>query len=166
MENNSYKFVMPIYNMQASRWLLLLDNIYYLSLSLVAKSCPTLVTPWTVARQVPLSMGFSRQEYWSGLPFPSPGDLPHPGIDQGFLHYRQILYQMSYEGSSILQSSKFNNTICIEWDCIPSLSYISLNPNLMHRPQAWIQVSGMDLNKAASWTFVFHLPPLSETVIH
>ena len=38
------------------------------------------VTPWTVAYQAPPSMGFSRQEYWSGLPFPSPGDLPNPGI--------------------------------------------------------------------------------------
>ena len=38
-------------------------------------------TPWTVAYQVPPSMGFSRQEYWSGLPFPSPGDLPDPGIE-------------------------------------------------------------------------------------
>ena len=37
-------------------------------------------TPWTVAHQAPLSMGFSRQEYWSELPFPSPGDLPDPGI--------------------------------------------------------------------------------------
>ena len=46
---------------------------------LVAKSCPTLATPWTVACQAPLSMGFSRQEYWSRLPFPSPGDLPNPG---------------------------------------------------------------------------------------
>ena len=36
---------------------------------------------WIVAHQAPLSMGFSRQEYWSGLPFPSPGDLPNPGID-------------------------------------------------------------------------------------
>ena len=41
------------------------------------------VTPWTVARQAPLSMGFSRQEYWSGLPFPSLGDLPNPGIEPG-----------------------------------------------------------------------------------
>ena len=40
-------------------------------------------TPWTVAYQAPLSMGFSRQEYWSGLPFPSPGDLPNPGIESG-----------------------------------------------------------------------------------
>ena len=38
-------------------------------------------TPWNVAYQAPLSMGFSRQEYWSGLPFPSPGDLPNPGIE-------------------------------------------------------------------------------------
>ena len=38
-------------------------------------------TPWTIAHQAPPSMGFSRQEYWSGLPFPSPGDLPNPGIE-------------------------------------------------------------------------------------
>ena len=50
---------------------------------LVTKLCPTLATPWTVACQAPLSMGFSRQEYWSGLPFPSPGDLPDPGIKPG-----------------------------------------------------------------------------------
>ena len=39
------------------------------------------VTPWTIALQAPPSMGFSRREYWSGLPFPSPGDLPNPGIE-------------------------------------------------------------------------------------
>ena len=45
-------------------------------------SCVRLfATPWTVAYQAPPSMGFSRQEYWSGLPFPSPGDLPDPGIE-------------------------------------------------------------------------------------
>ena len=41
-------------------------------------------TPWTVACQAPPSMGFSRQEYWSGLTFPSPGDLPNPGIEPKF----------------------------------------------------------------------------------
>ena len=41
------------------------------------------VTPWTVAYQAPLSVGFSRQEYWSGSPFPSPGDLSDPGIKLG-----------------------------------------------------------------------------------
>ena len=40
-------------------------------------------TPWTVTYHAPPSMGFPRQEYWSGLPFPSPGDLPNPGIEPG-----------------------------------------------------------------------------------
>ena len=44
------------------------------------QSCLTLCDPWTIAHQAPLSMGFSRQEYWSGLPFPPPGDRPSPGI--------------------------------------------------------------------------------------
>ena len=43
------------------------------------------VIPWTVAYKAPLSMGFSRQEYWSGLPFLSPGDLPNPGIEPEYL---------------------------------------------------------------------------------
>ena len=45
------------------------------------QSCPTLCDPWTVALPSPLSMGFSRQEYWRELPCPPPGDLPHPGIE-------------------------------------------------------------------------------------
>ena len=49
------------------------------------------VTPWTVAYQASLFMGFSSQEYWRGLPFPSPGDLPDPGIKPGLLHWRQTL---------------------------------------------------------------------------
>ena len=48
-------------------------------------------TPWSVAHQAPLSVEFSRQEYWSGLPFPSPEELPDPGMDAGLLHCRQIL---------------------------------------------------------------------------
>ena len=48
-------------------------------------SCVRLfATPWTVARQAPLSIGFCRQEYWSGLPFPPPGDLPNPGTETEF----------------------------------------------------------------------------------
>ena len=47
----------------------------------VTQSCPTLATPGTVACQTPLSMGFSRQEYWSGVPFPSPADLTDLGIE-------------------------------------------------------------------------------------
>ena len=47
----------------------------------VPQLCPTVCDPWTVAHQAPPSVGFSRQEYWSGLPFPFPGDLPNPGIE-------------------------------------------------------------------------------------
>ena len=50
---------------------------------LVTKLCLALATSWAVAHQTSLSLGFSRQEYWSGLPFPSPGDLPDPGIEPG-----------------------------------------------------------------------------------
>ena len=45
-------------------------------------------TPWTVAYQAPLSMGFPRQDYWSGLPFPSPGGLSNPEIELHFLHWQ------------------------------------------------------------------------------
>ena len=48
-------------------------------------------TPWTVAHQAPPSMGFPRQEYWSGLPFPSPGDLPNPGMEPWSPALRQTL---------------------------------------------------------------------------
>ena len=50
---------------------------------LVTQLCPTLATPWAVARRAPLSVGLSRQEYSSGLPFPSLEDLPDPGIEPG-----------------------------------------------------------------------------------
>ena len=59
-----------------SRWL----GLMLLLLSLVTQLCPSLCNPMHLAHQAPLSMGFSRQEYWSMLPFPSPGDIPNPRI--------------------------------------------------------------------------------------
>ena len=56
------------------------SNFAINSESEVAQSRPTLCDPWTVAHQAPLSMGFSRKEYWSGVPCPPPEDLPHPVI--------------------------------------------------------------------------------------
>ena len=55
------------------------------SCSVLSRFCCVrlLATPWTVAHQAPLSMGFSRQEYWNGFPFPSTGDLPDPEIEPG-----------------------------------------------------------------------------------
>ena len=58
-------------------------TILCFSHGLVTKSCSTPATPWTVAHQASLSIGCSRQEYWNGLPFHSPGYLPDPGIDPG-----------------------------------------------------------------------------------
>ena len=57
------------------KWTQLL-NLFIYCCCLVTESCLTLVTPWTVAYQAALSMGFPSQEYWSGVPFPSPGDFP------------------------------------------------------------------------------------------
>ena len=61
-------------------------------------SCVQLfVTPWTVAHQAPLTMGFSRQGYWSGLPCPPPGNLPDPGIKPGC----PVLPLLNHQGSPI-----------------------------------------------------------------
>ena len=65
---------------------------------LVLKLCLTFVIPWTVACQAPLPIGFSRQEYWSGLPFSPLGDLPDLGMQVSPIG-RQILYHLSHLGS-------------------------------------------------------------------
>ena len=62
------------------------------SCCLVAKSCLTFVTPCSLAHQASLSMGFSRQEYWSGLPFPFPGDILTQGSNARLLHWQAFLY--------------------------------------------------------------------------
>ena len=64
-----------------------------------AQSCLTFATPWTVAYQAPPSMGFSRQEYWSGLSFPSPGYLPNLGMNLGLLYCGKTLYHLNHQGS-------------------------------------------------------------------
>ena len=92
----------------------------------VTQSCPTLVTPWTVAYQAPPSMEFSRQEYWSGLPFPSAGNLPNPGIKPTSLTLQVILYQLIHQESPRK----------LEWVGYPFFQHIFLtqesNWDLMH----------------------------------
>ena len=60
------------------------------------------VTPWTVALQVPLSKGFPRQEYWSGLPLPSSGDLPDPGIEPESPELAGGFFTLEPPGKSLL----------------------------------------------------------------
>ena len=66
---------------------------------LVTQSQSDSTIPWTVAHQAPLSMEFSRQEYWNGLSWPSPGIFPTQGLNPGLPSCRQILYQLSHQGS-------------------------------------------------------------------
>ena len=70
---------------------------------LVLSRVQLFTTPRTAARQAPLLMGFSKQEYWSGLPFPSPGDLPNPGTEPGSPALQRILYRLSCQGSPSIQ---------------------------------------------------------------
>ena len=88
-----------------------LENTFYTLIEylcslfmLLLFSCSTkcvwvFATPWTVTCQAPLSMGFSRQEYWSGLPCPSPGDLPDPGIKPGSPTLQADSLHLSHQGS-------------------------------------------------------------------
>ena len=76
---------------------------------LVAKLCPVLVTPWTIPHEVPLSMAFPRQEYWSGLPFPCPGDLHHPRIEprSPALQVDSLLSEPPYSNKNQLKNNFF-----------------------------------------------------------
>ena len=65
---------------------------------LVITLCPTLCDPMDCSCQAPLSMGFPRQGYWSGLPFPSPGDLPDPGTEPRSPGFREIPHPPSHQG--------------------------------------------------------------------
>ena len=99
-------------NMESEKWYqqliyktetdsLTLENYLVVTAVLVAKSCLTLLWPHGLyaACQSPLSMEFPRQEYWSGLPFPSPGDLPDPGIKPSLLHWHVDSLPLSHLGS-------------------------------------------------------------------
>ena len=84
------------------------------------------VTPWTVAHQAPLSKGFPRQEYWSGLPFPSPGDLSNPGIKPSFpaLQADSLPSVLPYSSTGICDIAESNTilkAICMYAQSCPAL---------------------------------------------
>ena len=97
------------------------------SLSLVR----LLATPWTVAYQAPPSMGFSRQEYWSGLLFPSPGDLPDPGIEprSPTLRVDALLSESPGKLSSVWHIVTVNRFIIIIIIIVPINSALHSRPN-------------------------------------
>ena len=127
-------------------------------------------TQWTIAHQAPLSMGFSRQEYWSRLPFPSPEDLPDPGIEPGLLHCGQILYCLSYQGMPmvviempncyknfihLLSVSVSVNGTPLQYSCLESP---------MGRGAWWAAVHGVVKSQAwlSDFTFTFHFHALEK----
>ena len=101
-----------------------------LSGGLVTNSYPTLEIPWTVAHQAPLSIEFSRQEYWSGLPFPSPGGLPDPGIEPGSPAL-QVLYRLNHKGS--LKSLKSEWVVITGWKTVQVIDYFCFRVELRSR---------------------------------
>ena len=85
-------------------------------------------TPWTVAHQAPPSMGYSRQEYWSGLPLSSPGNLPNPGMELGLPHCRQTLYHLSHLNTLQIKNKRGDEALASKpregptWGLFPLLS--------------------------------------------
>ena len=108
-------------------------------------------TLWTVARQAPLSIGFSRQEYWSGLPFPSPGDLPDPGIEPRSPALQANSLPLSHLGSPRAVAGWFTTMFCRNSAAagLPSmrvLNFIFKNIfNYLRLEQAWLQYT-LNLN--------------------
>ena len=104
------------------------------SIVIVTQSCLTLCYPQTVAHQAPLSMEFSRQEYWTGLPLPSPGDLPDSGIEPGSPVFRQILYHLSYIIKSLSLSLSCRVEIGSLWErCCRNVEWPRIRPkNKLH----------------------------------
>ena len=83
---------------------------------LVANSCLTLAILWTATCQAPLSVGFSRQECWCGLPFPSPGDLPNPGIEPRSPSLQADDLPTEHEGRPIHRCISTNeNSFNVQW---------------------------------------------------
>ena len=103
--------------------------------------CPTLSIPQTAAHQAPLSMGFSRQEYWIGLPFPSPGDLPNPGIEHR---------------SSAMQADALPTELCTK----PSKCKSPLIKNDPGEDYGWLLISQTEPSLHYVLTLETHIPPV------
>ena len=109
---------------------------------LVAQSCLTVWNPWTAAYQAPLSMRFSRQGYWIGLPFPSPGDLPNPGIEPGSpaLQADSLLTELQGKPSETMTRAKMKGRIVTILSSICSCYYYFQNS---HIPKVCFLISAL-----------------------
>ena len=133
----------------------------------VAQLCLTLATPWTAAHQAPLSMGFSRQEHWKGRPFPSPGDLPNPGIEprSPTLQAGSLPAEPQGHGANIdkpLQQNVYTEANRSHWSHTSHSDLQSLSPLLPSREdvkgvsEPWqfhFSSTGLDLDSEGSFSF-------------
>ena len=145
-------------------------------------------TLWTIACQAPLFMGFSRQEYWSGLPCPPPGDLPNPGIKTTFLHWQASSLHQNHLGSPMYkfilflnlppippshtpvssQSSRLSNLCYTAAFHQPSINGTPLQysclENPMDRGAWWAVVHGVmkSRTRLSNLTFTFHFHALEK----
>ena len=128
---------------------------------LLAKSFSCFWTLWAVARQAPLSMGFSRQEYWSGLPCPSPGDLPNPGIKprSPALQTDSLLFKLLGKPKNtgvnklsllqgIFRARNSTGVSCIAGDSLPA--------EILRKPQS--DFHGMDMLHYFTHVWLFATP--------
>ena len=109
-------------------------------------------TPWTVARQAPLSIGLPRQEYWSGLPFPSPGNPPNPGIEPGSpvtaASAGEFFTLLRQQGSPRGKCKRGEGSCWGTWKPLPGRSYLYLRHTHSIKPHGrneWMWVAGFHL---------------------
>ena len=141
-----YLFLGPVVLGLLPKEISYIQGIYTNSICVCVHSCfghvQLSVTPLTVAHHAPPSMGFFRQEYWNGLPFPAPRDLPHPGIkltSQRLLHCRRILYPLSHMESPnsiyfccCCSVAKLCLSLCDPMDCsTPGFPVLTISWNLL-----------------------------------
>ena len=128
---------------------------------LVVQSGLTLVSPWTVARQAPLSMAFSRQEYWSGVPFSSPGDLPDLGIKPWSSALQEDSLLPEPPGKPmltyIIYSFIHHQGLCMIWEYVSSWAPLLGQLNLAHVP-CWLCNASVPLERLVhSFQFCLNL---------
>ena len=120
---------------------------------LVVQSGPILVTPWTVACQAPLSMAFSRQEYWSGVPFPFPGNLPDLGIEPGSPALQEDSLLSEPPGKPMFTYMIYlfihHQGPCMVWEYVSSWAPLLGQLNLAHIP-CWL------CNAPMTWERLVH----------
>ena len=118
----------------------------------VAQSCPALWGPMTVSCQAPLSMEFSKQEYWSGLPLPTPGDLSNPGIEHA------SLVSPAFKGRFFTTSVTWEAPSL--WDCNESFALMKSSLNVFYyfndirrnkEEKVWKRPGGKKLSLIGNW---------------